>query len=566
MPDIMATEQDTMSEFSGFVKIAKRRKMQIIMPFLLVLSIAAALAFFLPAVYQSTATILIEQQEIPQDLVKSTVTSYADERIQLIGKRVMTSANLWVIIEKFDLYPKYRERGETNMLIPTMREAILVDMVSADVFRGGRASKATIAFELSFEYNDAEAAQSVTKELVRLFLAENIKIRTQKAEMTSEFLGAEAKRLSDTIKQLEARLAVFKERNVGRLPELMQLNMNRMENSQKELEDVESQLAILQERKMNLESQLTYIEPHLGDSPAGRLRELQSEYMNAMARYSAGHPDVVRLKREVDMLKKQTGVRDDGNEIAVQIKQTKAQLKSAQERYSDDHPDVVKLKRSLLSLNDALKNAAPSSSGSQTSRLLPDNPAYIATKSQLDTVNIGIKSQKKRRERVQLKRAGYEERLLQTPRVEQEGLLIKRDYDNAVKKYQEIKDKQLQAQISEQLETESKGERFSLLEPANLPNTPIRPNRLGILLLGSIIAATIGAGYAAMAEFMDRSVRGAHGVVLIAKTPPLAVIPYIKNKQDVRRKRNKLIFKFGIFILVLLVVVGGYLYLLPMFV
>ncbi len=559
----MATEQDTMSEFGDFIEIAKRRKAQIITPFLLILSIAAALAFFLPPVYQSTATILIEQQEIPQDLVKSTVTSYADERIQLIGKRVMTSTNLWKIIEKFDLYSEYREQGETGLLISTMRKAILVDMVSADVFRGGRASKATIAFELSFEYDEAEAAQSVTKELVRLFLAENVKIRTQKAEMTSEFLGGEAERLSETIKLLEARLAVFKERNVGRLPELMQLNMTRMENSQKELEDVEAQLSLLQERRMSIESQLAYIDPFLGDSPAGRLRELQSNYMNAMARYSPDHPDVVRLKREVEALKRQTGVGDDTNEIAIQIKQTKAQLKSAQEKYSNDHPDVVKLKRSLRSLTNALENARPSNN--KASQLPPDNPAYIAMKSQLNTVLIGIKSQKDRRERVKLKARDYEERLMQTPRVEQEGLLIKRDYDNAVKKYQEIKDKQLQAQISEQLEFENKGERFSLLEPANLPTTPIRPNRLGILLLGSIVAVGVGIGYAAIVEFMDRSVRGINGVTLIAKAAPLAVIPYIRNNQDLRRKRNRIIFKSVIFILILLLVVGGYLYLLPMF-
>ncbi len=560
----MATEQDSMSEFGDFIEIAKRRKMQIIIPFLLVLSISSILAFGLPAVYQSTATILIEQQEIPQDLVKSTVTSYADERIQLISKRVMTSSNLWQIIEKFGLYAEDIKQGNTNALISTMRKAIKVDMVSADVFRGGRASKATIAFELSFEYKDPEAAQSVTKELVRLFLAENIKIRTQKAEMTSEFLGEEAQRLGEQIKLLEARLAAFKERNVGRLPELMQLNMSRMENFQKELEDVEGQLALLEERKINLENQLTYIEPYLGDSPVGRLRELQAEYMNAMARYSPDHPDVIRLKREVDALRKQTGIAESPEEIEAQIRQTKAQLKKAREKYSDDHPDVSKLKRSLVSLRNALQRAE-SSSGSKPSRLPPDNPSYIAAKSQLDAVLINIKSQKEKRDRIKAKLDEYEERLVQTPRVEQEGLLIKRDYDNAVKKYQEIKDKQLQAQISEQLERESKGERFSLLEPANLPSAPIRPNRLGILLLGTIIAITIGVGYAAIAEFMDRSVRGTNGVVSIAKNPPLAVIPYIENSYDIKRKRNRFILKAVIYILIIVAVASGYIYLVPMF-
>jgi len=183
---------------------------------------------------------------------------------------------------------------------------------------------------------------------------------------------------------------------------------------------------------------------------------------------------------------------------------------------------------------------------------------------QLELVKIRLKAELEKRERLREKLAIYEKRVLESPRVEQEWLFLRRDYDGAVKKYYEIKQKQLQAKISEQLESESKGERFSLLDPPNLPSQPIRPNRVGILLLGTVFSMAGGLSFAAVKEFMDRTVRGAKAVTSLLTAPPLSTIPYIENRKDVRRTRSNRLLTIALGLLVLLLIVLlAYLFWIP---
>ena len=145
------------------------------------------MAFGLSSVYRSQSTILIEQQEIPQDMVRGAVTSFADQRVQIISQRVMTRSNLLEIIRKFDLYADLVGKETNEALIGHMRSAINLNMVSADVVdpRSGRPTQATIAFTLAFDYGVPSIAQRVTNELTTLYLNENIKNRTQRAADTS---------------------------------------------------------------------------------------------------------------------------------------------------------------------------------------------------------------------------------------------------------------------------------------------------------------------------------------------------------------------------------------------
>lgn len=520
-----AQQPQNIIQIGDFLGILLRRKVQFIVPFVIVSAIATAFAFGLPAVYRSSATILVEQQEIPQELVKSTVTSYAAERIQIISQRIMTRTNLLEVVERYNLFPEERAAGKTDDIILKTRQNINISMVSADVIdpHSGQSGKATIAFELSFDSTKPESARDVTSELVSLYLSENQKLRTEKAETTSVFLAEEADRLRKIIADYEEKLASFKEKNIGRLPELMQMNLDLMNRTDRETEDSERQLAMLDERKAYLEAQLAQIEPNTGTSPVARLRDLRAEYLTAAAQYSKDHPRIGRLRREIEVLEKQTGLVDESRAIAEQVLAVRAELSSAQEKYSESHPTVTKLQQQLLSLESVLKESA--SSNAASTLIPPDNPAYIAIQTQLETVNLSIRSEREKRIRVKEKLAEYESRLLQIPRVEQEYLLLKRDYESAVGKFADIKQKLLQAEIAEQLEKESKGERFSLIDPPQLPSKPIKPNRLGIFLLGMLLSIGGGLGVATLAEYTDKTVHGVRSIVSVLTSPPLAVIP-----------------------------------------
>ncbi len=180
---------------------AMRRRKWILITAAAGLLVTLSLVLFLPAYYRSASTILIEQQELPAELVRSTVTSYADQRIQVISQRVMTTKNLLDIIRRYDLYETSRDRESREQLMQRMRDDIKLNMISADVIdpRSGMPRSATIAFSVSYTSRSPEKATKVANELTTLYLNENVTERTRLAQDASTFLKDEADRLSDHI-------------------------------------------------------------------------------------------------------------------------------------------------------------------------------------------------------------------------------------------------------------------------------------------------------------------------------------------------------------------------------
>lgn len=525
MADTNTMDNLNTQHLGDYLAILRRRKKQVYYVAAGVFALAAILAVAIPAVYRSTATILIEQQEVPADVVASTVTGYATQRLQVIQQRVLNHDSLLGIIERHKLGADGGDAKAANQLVGRVRKDIKVEPVSASVTdpRSGASQVATIAFKLSFDSNDPRTAQKVAEELAQLFLKENQRIRTQKAESASGFLSSEEDKMRQYLAELEEQLAAYKEKNTGRLPELMGLNMSLLERTQKELEDLERHVYSLEERKLQLQSQLATVEPYSGKSAGGRLREAHAEYVTAAAVYSPDHPDVVRLRREIEQLKKEAGIVDDRESLEAEVIKGRAELAEAQQKYAAGHPDVVRRKNALANLENQLKNAR--STGRVGLAIKPDNPAYIAIQTQLASVELSLKAAKEQKVHAKEKSGEYERRVVQTPRVEQGGLALQREYDNAVKKYRELKQSLMGAELAVELEKEQRGGRFSILDPPQLPESPEIPNRRAFLLLGLVLGVGCGVGYASMAEYMDRTVRGAKTIASVTGALPLAVIP-----------------------------------------
>ena len=534
--------QQQAKDLSDYLAIFRRRGRPFLVTVAALFLISVAVAIMLPPVYRSTATILIEQQEIPSDWVRSTISSYADQRIQVISQHVMSHANLKQIIEKYGLYPGRGTGKADERKLKRLRRDITLDIVRVDVTdqHSGNKTAATIAFTLSYDGETARAAQNVANELITLFLNENLKSRHQRTAETSSFLAEEAAKLSQQISETEARLAAFKAKNMGRLPEHVQLNMQIRDGTDNEIKEVDRQIGALEERKFYLEGQLAQVKPNtpiisatgerIFDS-SERLRILQAQYTSLAGVYSTDHPDMVRMRREIDALQKETG---DGGELQEESKQLvrlRADLAIARDKYSDDHPDIIRLKKSIA----ALEAAAPSSNHARAQHVKPENPAFIALRSQLDAINSEMKSLRQKRTELRSKIASYELRLAETPQVERGYLTLTRDHENSLKRYQEIKANQMQAQIAEELERNGKGERFTLLDPPQLPEQPTSPNRPAILLLGMILSLGGGVAYVGVLESLDDSVRSSKTLAGLLKAPLLGIIPYVKT---IRRAEN----------------------------
>jgi hypothetical protein len=200
------------------------------------------------------------------------------------------------------------------------------------------------------------------------------------------------------------------------------------------------------------------------------------------------------------------------------------------------------LERTVAQLERDLRNLAfPKARTADDTGLVADNPTYVTLQTQLATVEANLRAEQERRVQLQKKLNEYEERLFRTPAVERDYLLLTRDYDNAKSKYEEIKNKLLEARLGLELESESLGEELTLVEEARLPFQPVEPNRPAILVLGGVLGLFMGLGGASIAEYRDKSIRGAGGLVQAFGAPPLATIPYIANSHDLASRRKKIL-------------------------
>ncbi len=540
--------EDQEKSIQDYIAIVSRRKASIIVTALIVFLAGLVTALVWPPTYRSSATILIKEQEIPTELVRSTVTSFAAQRIQTISQSVMTRPNLMEIIKKYQLYTKERKHDTTEEVLAQMREDIGLDMVSANVIdpRTGRPGMATIAFTLSYEGSTPASTQKVAGELTSLFLAENLKTRKDKAAETYSFLTDETTKLEKRISEAAKKLAEFKEKNANSLPDMASTNIAMLNRTESELDSVASELKILTERKIFLQSQLLQVNPltnmrsATGESildPASRLKSLESEYASLSAKYSEMHPDIVKIKREISGLQSQVGKGGSTQEQAIALTKKRSEYAAIKEKYSSNHPDVVKLAAQIAALEKTIKETSAQPE-KEVLKLQPDNPAYISIQTQLNTIESEIKSNKAKKLNVEKKLADLDERISKAPQVEKAFLVLAREQQNALLRFQDIKARQMEAEIGQELEKESKGESFVLIDPAQYPEKPIKPNRIAIVFLSLIFSIVAGLGVAILKETMDSSIRGVASINKILTAAPLAVIPIIYNTYDLRHRKR----------------------------
>ncbi len=524
--------------------IVRRRKWAMSLVALVISLAGVALAFLLPPSYRSTATILIEEQEIPSDIVRSAITSYADQRIETIKQQVMTRSTLWRIIEQYGLYTSLRENSPTEEVLERFTKDIRVDVINAKVIdkRTQSPSQATIAFTLTYEGESPNITQKVANELTSLFLGENLKSRERHANETTSFLKKESEQLAQKIGALESQLATVKQKADGALPELTSLNMSMLNQAERELQDADRDIRTLEEKKTYLEGELATLKPHTPIISAGgerildsaeRLKAIRAQYASAIGYLWPDHPDLLKLQQEIAALERETGRRATPEELHKRLSGEQAHLASLVDRYGDEHPDVIWSRQVIPSLEKELQRVL--SSGVQASTVKPENPAYINIGSQLSSVSSSLRSIRKSREDIKHRVDTYASRLERTIELEPAYLDLNRSREDSVRKHQEIVSRLLEAEVSKELEVQHKGERFSLIDPPDLPQKPDKPNRPVIMFLGLILAIGGGVGSGALLEQLDHSIRGGAHLGRLAGLFPLAIIPYVPNQDDFKR-------------------------------
>lgn len=504
-----------------------------------------------PSTYTSTATILIEEPDVPADLVKSTVSTYAQERLQVIQQRVMTTENLSRIIEQFNLYPEYQETAPPSALVNRLRSEVALEVVSANLSgqpqtRARAQPQASIAFTLSFESEDRELAQRVASRLTDLYLAENERTRQEKAAGTTQFLAEQAKSLYAEVQALEKRLLDLRSKYNGSLPEQFSMNTQLLNQAQAQLMQNRADLQILTDKKSYLQSQLGTISPYTPMTEGGRpatpqaqLMALELQYSDLSVRYGPKHPDVVRLQRQIEVLRSQIGGVNNVALDQAKYGALQAELNDALQRYGEKHPDVQRLRRQLEELS-AQMSAAPAPSLSRPQGP-PDNPMYLQIQNQLADVDSQIRGLNERSVALEANIEDLQKRILQTPAVEAEYTSLQNQHRLALERYQSFKDKEADAQVAESMEQQRRGETFSVIEPPLVPDVPTSPNRRLLMAAGYFLTAMLAAAAMVAIDMLDPRIYEPKSLMVAFGEMPLATVPYIRTNDELRGRRLRMI-------------------------
>ena len=533
---------DTTLTITDVKNIMRRRAKLFVLVFSLLMVVTLVVALVLPPVFRSSSVILIEAQQIPDEYVKSTITSYAEQRFEMITRDIQRYKVLKEIIKEFNLYPDLVQRGDIGTAVGKMKESIGIEPISSKV----GAKSYTVAFVLSYEGRDPKKTYAVADRLSSFFLRKEAETREKQAAATTGFLQSELTNLKKQIEEHEKKISQFKQQHIDNLPGSAAANVGTLQRLERDQEQINTRIRSLQDRTIYLKGQLANVEPlkpiqtesgQLAGNPEERLKTLRLELIRARSRLSDKHPDIIKMKNEIAQLEKQVG---KGDATIVKVKQLNAlrrELTEMKASKGERHPDVISLEKQIADLSKEVDGLLTNSSMSELSKEKPDNPAYISLRTQIVSADLEIKHLNEDLAKVTESIAQYQKRIENEPIVEREYNELTLDYQNAKARYNEVAGKLLQARVAQEMELQQQGEHFTITDPAYLPSRPAKPNRLAIILLGFLVAVASGISVVAFKEATDHTIKGSKDIAGIEGVDLLTSMPYTFTEEE---RRNRL--------------------------
>ena len=478
-------ERKPPSTLGDFIAIVQRRKYWIIVPSITVILMALALTPLIPRSYQSTTTILVEPQKIPTEYVRATVTTDVTDRLHTIGLEVMSSTRLIHIINDLNLYPELRKKENINQIVGIMQKDISVDVVRDPT---GDGKNSVGAFKISYVGRTPQETQSVTKEMADLFIRENLKERDQQAQGTDAFITAQLAQARRQLAAQDAKIRAFKDAHMGSLPEQEQAN----------LQMVGQYEALLQTNSEAIDR-------------ANQQRVYLQSVLNVKTGGNPGTPTPAAPTA-----------------LQLEIAQKQSELNADLLKYTPEHPDVIRLQHDIAALKLQAQHAPRSSaSGSiATNALTGEGPSVTdQLRSQLVSLNEEIRARNARQEQVEQKLKQLQGAVESQPAVQTAFSSLDRDYQEMEKNYNDLLAKQQAASMAAELERHDESEQFIVLDPANLPSKPYRPDPVLIGLGSVLIGLLVGLIFAMTVELRDDTMHDADEVAAYLKLPVIVALP-----------------------------------------
>jgi polysaccharide biosynthesis transport protein len=530
---------DTLStpEFSDYVAALKRRRGLLVAVALPILAIAVALAVGLPNIFVSTGLITFRDAtvsgQLPTDKERATrEKSYMDEYVRGLSESVMSPTSLVKLVK--DVPQVATPGNDIGDTLKDIARKARVETVKTPILDPDSSRERVIisAFTVEYDSRDPETALKAATWLTNAFLTAsrgNLQVR---ANASAQFYGVQAEQYRKEIAILEQKLAAFKAKNFGNLPELTDLNLNLMDRMQRDLDDTETQQRTLSQEKIFLEQQL--VQARNAGMDEGMLGQLQADYNKKLSTYDENHPDMIALRRQIDALKA-GGSAVDSLSLTAQLQAQRQILAQARQRYSEDHPDVKRIERQIKSLETRI------ASGETNAGNPVGSPAVVQLKTQINALDNQMAGLERRRADLHAKLDSMQQRVEATPQTEREYKAMTRDLDLAHTKYDEINKSMMDSELTSAAIASGRSDELSLVQAPSLPASPAKPKRIAIVAIGLILAIILSLSSVVVAESVDQTVRGSRDIRRVLDLAPLGVIPDIQDAHTARRQRWRMV-------------------------
>jgi polysaccharide chain length determinant protein (PEP-CTERM system associated) len=504
----MAMKRRASADLSDYWEILLRRRWWVIIPAVLIASGTVAVVYKLPEIYRSQTLILVEPQKVPPDFVKPTVSTDVNSRLQIISQEVLSRTRLQRIIDQFGLYHdesavdritnKLLHTGKRTQedIIEAMRKDITVETIVDEQAR----DRTLGAFKITYQGYDPALVQQVTREIASLFIEENLKVREQQAEGTNDFIDSELEKSRQALDEQEQRLKNFKAGHMGTLPEQEAANLQLLGQMQSSLQANAEALARAQEQKTYLDSLLSAIDK-------GATQKV--------------------LKAAVQP----------------QLEATRTELELAEQKYTPDHPDVQRLREEvkiLEKLSEERKGAQESQEPAPTASAASGPAVPDQLRGQILTVDGEIKRRNKEQADIDNRIRKMQARVESLPAVEQQMSELARDYQISKANYQSLLEKKNASAMAAEMERRAKGEQFRVLDPADYPEKPYKPDVTQLSLLGVLGGILAGCALGLLAEFKDKSINSVKDATFYLELPALASVPFLERSTVEKSNRRRL--------------------------
>ena len=489
--------------------IAWRRKWWAILPAIVITGAVAAWVRTLPNLYRSDTLILVVPQRVPENYVKSTVTTRIEDRLQSIQQQILSRTRLERIIQDFNLYADARKTAIMEDVVDRMRTNISVQVVKGDAFR------------VSFTADEARTAMRVCERVASLFIEENLRDREVLAEGTNQFLEAQLEDARRRLIETERKVEEYKRTYSGELPEQREANMQGLHNAEMQLQSLTEAMNRDRDRRLVVERLIA----------------------------DAESPDSVLLPPVPTGPPPQLG--PDGLPVgataAQQLEAAQATLQQMQTRLTPQHPDILRMKRVIAELQkkaDIEALAKPLSSPSTPTvspaeRLRKTRIAEM--KAELEKIDKQIAARVELEQRLHATVATYQKRIEAAAGRQSELTELSRDYQTLQTTYQNLLSKKEDSKVAANLERRQIGEQFKILDPARLPERPTSPNRPQLQSIGLAAGIAFGIALMVLIEYLDKTLKSEADVTAALNLLVLATVPILPEVGSRVGRRRRLI-------------------------